>query len=140
MNLLISPRLREVSSRIFFCVLIVIIGFMVFSGCISQNSTTPPITQNPSPVSNISEIIKNPLVFNKTEVTVRGKIINECGSGCWFFLSDESGIIFVDLSQNSFAIPQLQGTTVRVEGTIHVSGGDVILFARKVITDAGTYP
>lgn len=97
-------------------------------------------SQNTPAVVSISEIIKNPSAYNKTDVLVRGKIITECGSGCWFILDDGTGTLYVDLAPNNFAIPQIRGTTVVVHGTIGVKNGDPSLIATKVVTDSRTYP
>lgn len=130
------------SYRIFLPIVLagILIGAVLIAGCISQTSTSPAVSQQTSPVVSIGDIVKNPSAYNKTDILVRGKIINECGSGCWFMLNDGTGLIYVDLSANNFAIPQILGSTVSVEGTIYASGGDVTLFAKTVKTDARTYP
>lgn len=134
------PIVRESRNLPLLCVITIIVGFVAFAGCTSQSVISPNTTQTSSPVITIGEIIKNPAIYNKTDVTVKGEIINECGSGCWFLLNDGTGSIYVDLSQNNFVIPQLQGSTVSIVGTIYVSGGDVTLFAKTVMTDSRTYP
>lgn len=122
------------------CAVITLTIFIAVAGCTSQTTPSPAASQKTPPVVSIGDIVKNPSVYNKTDVLVRGKIVNECGSGCWFMLNDGTGLVYVDLSQNNFAIPQIQGSTVSVEGTIYASGGDVTLFAKTVITDSRTYP
>jgi uncharacterized protein YdeI (BOF family) len=130
------------SYRIFLPIVLagILIATIFIAGCTSQTATSPAVSQQTSPVVSIGDIVKNPSAYNKTDVLVRGKIINECGSGCWFMLNDGTGLIYVDLSPNNFAIPQLQGSTVSVEGTIYASGEDVTLFAKSIKTDARTYP
>lgn len=71
---------------------------------------------------------------------MKGKITGECGSGCWFNLDDGTGVIYVDLSPNNFAIPQLQGSTVIVQGVIHIVSGDPVLYATSVASGAEVYP
>lgn len=122
------------------CALMTIIAFAAIAGCTSQAPATTTATQKTSQVVSIGEITRNPAAYNKTDVLVQGKITGECGSGCWFMLDDGTGLIYVDLSQNNFAIPQLQGSTISVEGTVYAAGGDITLFAKTVKTGSRTYP
>lgn len=94
---------------------------------------------SPGSVS-VGEIVKLPQAYEGKEVVVKGKIASECGSGCWFMLDDGTGIIYVDLAPNNFAIPQLQGSTVMVKGVIHVAKGDRTLYATNITTDSRAYP
>lgn len=118
---------------------LVVIGILIaavfIAGCTAQPAPAPV----PS-LASIGEIVKDPAAFEGKEVAVKGKIASECGSGCWFMLDDGTGIIYVDLSPNNFAIPQLQGSEVIVRGTIHISKGDPSLHAATVATKTRTYP
>ena len=123
------------------CVIIVIIVSVAFTGCTSLEGTSQaPASQETSTVVSIGEIIKNPSVYNSTDVLVHGKILSECGSGCWFILDDGTGTLYVDLAPNNFVIPQISGTPVAVQGTIEIINGDPVLVAVKVVTDSRTYP
>jgi len=70
------------------------------------------------PLTKIREILNAPSQYQDREVLISGKIISECGSGCWFFLQDETGMIFVDLAPSQFAIPQFIGKEVLVYGKV----------------------
>jgi hypothetical protein len=65
-------------------------------------------------------------------VTVKGKIVTECGSGCWFTLQDGNAVIYIDLAPNNMVIPQKKGSTARVTGEIIREGSDVYMVGSKV--------
>ena len=65
--------------------------------------------------------------------------MNECGSGCWFFLNDGTGTIYIDLLPNNFAIPPMVGSRVTVEGVVRAESGDVLILGTSVITDMKVY-
>jgi len=124
-------------------VLLVALGIIFFvgiAGCTSAVGTGATTVKTPANVVSIGEILKNPSAYNGTTVVVKGKITNECGSGCWFMVNDGSGTLYVDLAPNNFAIPQLQGSPVLIDGNIVISNGDPTLNANKVVTDTRTYP
>jgi uncharacterized protein YdeI (BOF family) len=124
-------------------VLFVVLGMVVFvgiAGCTSPAGTGAATVKTPENAVSIGDIIKNPAAFNGTTVVVQGKITNECGSGCWFMVNDGTGTLYIDLAPHNFAIPQLQGSPVIIEGTIVIANGDPTLNAIKVVTDSRTYP
>lgn len=113
----------------------ILAGLILAAGCTAQQAESDA----PGSVA-IGTIAGNPAAFEGTEVVVKGKIKNECGSGCWFILEDETGIIYVDLSPANFAIPQLQGSTVVVRGIVYNASGDPTIHATAVSTGSRTYP
>lgn len=61
--------------------------------------------------------LKQELIGKK--VTLEGNIVTQCQSnGCWFFLHDGTGQIYIDLSQNQFTLPSLPGKKVIASGTV----------------------
>jgi uncharacterized protein YdeI (BOF family) len=108
----------------------------LLAGCTAQPSAVPSATPG---VTN-GAIIQDPSSFEGKELVLTGKIATECGSGCWFLLDDGTGQIYVDLAENNFAIPQLQGSTATVKGVIRVENGDPKLFATNVTVGGQTYP
>lgn len=124
-------------------VLLIVLGSIVFigvSGCTSATGDGAATAKTPANGVSIGDIVKNPAAYNGTTVIVQGKITSECGSGCWFMVDDGTGTLYVDLAPNNFAIPQLQGSTVMIEGSIVIANGDPTLNAIKVVTDTRTYP
>ncbi|MCX8031176.1 MAG: DUF4920 domain-containing protein [Thermodesulfovibrionales bacterium] len=52
-------------------------------------------------------------------VTVEGTITTQCqSSGCWFFISDGTAKIFVNLSTKGFTIPPKTGKKAKVMGQV----------------------
>lgn len=70
--------------------------------------------------TKIPAILKEPGGFDGQTVTIRGEIIRECPTGCWFEVKENSGILYVDLNPSGFAIPQTVGKRATVEGKILV--------------------
>jgi len=71
-------------------------------------------------VMSIGEIQKNPAKYLGKVVTVEGEISKECpGSGCWWYVKDQTGEIRADSYGASFALPLHQeGKTIRTTGKI----------------------
>jgi uncharacterized protein YdeI (BOF family) len=106
------------------------------AGCLSPTAEN---TGTGTPVK-IGDILKDPASYKGTSVVVTGKVVNQCPSGCWFFVDDGTGSLYVDLLPGNFVIPPMVGSRVTVEGTIQVEGKDVTLVGTKVITDQGVFP
>jgi len=63
-----------------------------------------------------------------SRVSVEGRIVNLCPSrGCWFYLQDDTGRMFVDLEPADVTLPFRQGRTVgsrvKVSGTVGLNQG-----------------
>jgi uncharacterized protein YdeI (BOF family) len=97
---------------------------------------TTPVAAAPTPqasaVVKIGEILKQPKQYAGKPVTVQGKIVNECGSGCWFTLKDDTGTIYIDLAPNNMVIPQKRGSNAKVSAVVEIDGKDVFLVGSKV--------
>jgi hypothetical protein len=113
---------------------VLLIGVIIAAGCVGSSA---PVSGATAP---IAKILENPAEYQGKSVQVSGKIVTECGSGCWFILSDGSGSIYVDLLAHNFAIPQLPGSMVTVEGRIVVQDGEPTLSATRVTAGSRTYP
>jgi uncharacterized protein YdeI (BOF family) len=137
-----SPRVQKKNLPAYLPAVLILIlaGALLAAGCTSQAASGTGSPTGQTPAVKIADILKNPAAYNGTPVVIRGKITNECGSGCWFMMDDGTGTLYVDLAPNNFAIPQIQGATVVVEGTISVTKGDPTLVSTKVITDSRTWP
>lgn len=67
------------------------------------------------------------------KVTLEGKVGSQCQSnGCWFFLQDETGQVYIDLSTNQFSLPAVPGKTVIASGTVVTSKQNILLVATGV--------
>ena len=114
---------------------------MAVSGCVSSQASGGQERKenNESPVVPVGSLLENPKAYAGREVSLTGKITTECGSGCWFFLDDGTGTVYVDTNPGNFAIPQLPGKTVRVKGTVTSTGGDVAILATMVESGGKVY-
>ncbi len=99
----------------------------------SSETVTPLVPKEEGPkIIGIEDILAKPDVYIGQAVVVKGKIISECGSGCWFTLNDGTGIIYVDLKPNNFVIPQKRGATATVYGDVFLKSGDTYIIGKKV--------
>ena len=77
-------------------------------------------------------------VFLKQEllgkkVTLEGKIVSQCQSnGCWFYLQDETGQIYIDLAKSQLTLPSRPGKQVLASGTVARSKQSYLLVASGV--------
>ena len=67
--------------------------------------------------------MRRPDVYKGKTVTIKGKITDECSTGCWFDLKDSRAVIYVNTELAQFAIPQKSGHTAIVEGKFLVEDG-----------------
>jgi uncharacterized protein YdeI (BOF family) len=68
--------------------------------------------------TKIGAILKDAKSFEGKTVTIEGKIIDECPAGGWFDITDQTGVIYVDLHPSDVAIPQMVGGRVMAEGKV----------------------
>ena len=84
-------------------------------------------------VTVISDILKDSEAYKDKTVVVIGKITAECSTGCWFDVNSENNSpIRVDVKPNGFAIPQVVGKMVVVEGKVEVKDGNVEIIGSGV--------
>lgn len=53
-------------------------------------------------------------------------------SGCWFFLEDETGTIYVDINPSGLSIPPKVGKKVAVEGVPENKNGRISIVGKGV--------
>ena len=67
------------------------------------------------------------------KVTLEGKIVSQCQSnGCWFFLQDDTGQLYIDMATNKFSLPPMQNKPVVASGTVAKSQNNIMLVATGV--------
>jgi len=105
--------------------IILVIGFfvaaVVLTGCGRSESYGKEISN--SQITSVGNILSSPRDYKGKTVAVKGKIITECPTGCWFDLKDGNAVIYVDLNPTGIAISQSVGRDVTVEGEVKVKGG-----------------
>jgi hypothetical protein len=82
--------------------------------------------------AQVSAILKEPKTFSGKTVTIEGKIIRECPTGCWFDIKNQAAVIHVDIKPSGFAIPQKVGKEVIVEGNVSLRDGQLTLIGKGV--------
>lgn len=108
----------------------VMAAFILVAACIAE--------KNPVPVT-VANILEDPTIYANQSVELKGSITSQCGSGCWFIMSDTTGEMYVTLSPNNFVIPPAMGKEVTVNGTLAIEGTDVALVGSQVLLDGKTY-
>ncbi len=123
----LHPTFRKCSSLLIAaCCLILLVG------CASAPApATQPAEQNASLVT-VRQLIDNSEEFTGQKVSLTGKIIIECTQGCWFFLDDGTGKIYVSLKEAGLDIPQKVGSQVILVGEISGSGGNLKILGEQV--------
>jgi hypothetical protein len=103
----------------------------------SSTTTSPAAPNSPAAKAEtdlvkISDLLGNPKNYDGKTITVQGKIISECGSGCWFTLQEGNAVIYIDLAPNNLVIPQKKGSSAKVIGKVIKEGSDVYMIGSKV--------
>jgi len=85
-----------------------------------------------APRVQVKDMFLQPDLMGKT-VTLEGRIVSQCSSnGCWFYLQDETGQVYIDLSRNGFELPSLPNKTAVATGTVARSQQAFLLIATGV--------
>ena len=113
-------------------IIVVLAGILIIAGCGSKQSNSHgDAIQNRSPI-DMGTILKDPNSFAGQTVTVQGKIVRECPTGCWLDLQGDNGALYVDLNPSGFAIPQKVGKTALIEGEVKVKNNKATLVGKGV--------
>lgn len=113
----------------------------MITACNATESKNQSESKNTTPLdASIGELLDKAPIYENKAIKVSGKITSQCGSGCWFILSDESGDLYVNLKPNNFVIPPGMGRDVSVVGNITIKDNDITLIGRSVMLSGKTYP
>jgi len=115
--------------------LIIILIILGISGCSnngSDNSERYGVNITEKKLVSIKDIYTNPSEYLDQTVRLEGKIVQECGSGCWFFLEDNTGTIYVDINPSGLSIPPKVGKKVVVEGVPENRNGRITINGKGV--------
>jgi len=83
-------------------------------------------------ITRIGDIITSPVAYRNKTVTVRGKIISECPTGCWVNVKEGNAVIYADFHPSEFAIPQKTGKKITMEGRVIVKFGKPSIIGKGV--------
>jgi len=112
--------------------LIAIFLILSISGCNNNKSEKFGKNITEKRVIEVKEIFSNPDQYLNQNFKLEGKIVRECPSGCWFYLEDNTGTIFVDINPSGLSIPQRVGKKVTVEGELKRKDGRMIFVGKGV--------
>lgn len=89
----------------------------IVSGCAQKSGIYGnPLTETKT--TAVAELFKESDKFAGRTVRLEGKIIQECPSGGWFMLKDNTGVVLVDLHPSEIAIPQAVNHRVAAQGKV----------------------
>ena len=94
---------------------------VLFAGCGKAENYGVAISNRE--ITKADEILRRPDVYKGKTVTIKGKITNECSTGCWFDVKDGEASIYVNIEPAGFAIPQKSGHAALVEGKVFIEDG-----------------
>lgn len=101
--------------------LLLFVCVVLFAGCGKTEAYGGAISNRE--ITKVDDILRNPDIYEGKTVTIKGKIANECSTGCWFDVKDGEAVIYNNIEAAGFAIPQKTGHTVLVEGKVVVEDG-----------------
>ena len=112
-------------------ILILILILFLISGCSKTELYGESLTGN-TPVTTVKQILDNPENYENKTITINGEIKEVCPSGCWFFVEDDFGELYVNIGPSGFAIPQKVGAKASVEGELITHNGSLMLMGKGV--------
>jgi len=124
--------LTQMKNRIWMVLLIVfLVSVLLLPGCGRKDEKYGQSISSKE-VTEIEQILTEPVKYAGKTVTLEGDIIRQCPTGCWFDMQQGKGRIYVDLNPSGFAIPQKPGKTVLVEGQVQYKDQRASLIATGV--------
>lgn len=120
--------MRPLGLLLLILLLTIVIGSIV--GCGGSEKFGEEITV--IEITKIKDILIDSDKYVGKTIRVEGKIIRECPSGCWFYLKDDTGTIYVNILPSGFAIPQKVGAKAVVEGKLESKEGRIEIVGKGV--------
>jgi uncharacterized protein YdeI (BOF family) len=113
-------------------IILIILGISGCSGNSGDNSERYGVNISEKEVVSVKDIYSNPNEYLNQTVRLEGEIVRECSSGCWFFLEDKTGTIYVDINPSGLSIPPKVGKKVVVEGVPENRNGRITINGKGV--------
>lgn len=80
----------------------------------------------------VKDLFLDPSLLGK-KVALKGRISSQCGStGCWFFLQDDTGEVFVNLAPNNMSLPPRINKKAKVTGIVLPVQGELQVVAQGI--------
>lgn len=84
------------------------------------------------PKVQVKDVLLKPQLQGQV-VALEGIVVTQCTSnGCWFFLNDSTGQLFIDLAPKGFSIPPRTKRIAKVFGMVQQKEGSAQLVAYGV--------
>ena len=117
-------------SRFWICVFL--FAFLALGACGSGGEKYGAGVDARLPVVQVKDVFFQQQLLGQ-KITLEGRIVSQCASsGCWFYLQDDTGQVFIDLSRNGFELPSLPNRVVKASGTVARSQQSFLLIATGV--------
>ncbi len=100
--------------------------------CNTPPAPTTLATGKPATATTVRELMDHSADYADRTVNVTGTIVIECPEGCWFFLDDGTGKLYIDLQPAGLSIPQKIGSRVTLSGKLTGSGGNLKFLGEDV--------
>jgi len=121
------------NSKLIGILVILLVVIFIIAGCSSNsNSEKYGVNITEKGVVNTKDILSSPDKYLGQTLRLEGTIVRECPSGCWFFLKDETGTIYVDINPSGLSIPPKVGKKVVVEGVPENKNGRISINGKGV--------
>ncbi|MCG2821847.1 MAG: hypothetical protein L6371_08240, partial [Candidatus Atribacteria bacterium] len=117
---------------LFLVISVIVVSMAGCSGNSNKNSERYGVNITEKKVVSVKDIYTNPSEYLNQTVRLEGKIVRECPSGCWFFLEDNTGTIYVDINPSGLSIPPKVGKKVVVEGVPENKNGRITIIGKGV--------
>lgn len=110
--------------------IIALAATVLLSACSTEKYGTEVAAD--APLVKVKDVILSPAYSGRT-VTMKGIIITQCmTNGCWLFLNDGTGQIYVDMAPRGFAVPPRTGKKATVTGLVAEDENGIRLIAYGV--------
>ncbi len=118
--------------------LVLLVLVLTLTSCGAPGASNPL----PSPVATLAgepiavtvrQLIDHSTEYAGRQIRLNGKIALECSQGCWLFLDDGTGMMYVDLNWAGLSIPQRVGSRVEIRGQIKGAGGNLKVEGEEVV-------
>ena len=113
-----------------FLLMLALVTSLLLAGCSSDKYGAG--VDASAPKATVKDVfLKKSLLGQK--VTLEGNIVSQCQSnGCWFYLRDATGQIYIDLTTHHFTLPSMPNKNVIASGTVARAQNTVLLVATGV--------
>ncbi len=116
--------------RLYISLLVLLILAFTVGGCSAEKYGSG--VDKTRPLVKVKDVFLDNSLNGKI-VNLEGVISTQCqSSGCWFFLSDGTGRIFINLAPKGFTLPPKTGKKAKVTGEVVGDQHNVQIIAHGV--------